>query len=55
MHQDHFVEIMTLLNAIVRCFHNNIGKIDMHRLAQPLLAGQAIATVTMSTIEADKA
>ena len=53
MHSDHFVEIMTLLNAIVRCFNDNIGKVDMNRLAQPLFAGQAIGAV--STIEPDKA
>lgn len=55
MHSDHFIKIMTLLNAIVRCFNDNIGKMDMDRLAQPLFAGQAIGTVTISTIEADKA
>jgi hypothetical protein len=55
MQSDHFIQVMALLNAIVRCFNDNIGKIDMNRLAQPLFAGQAVATVTMSTIEADKA
>ena len=55
MHSDHFVEVMALLNAIVRCFNDNIGKIDMNSLAQPSLAGRAIATATMSTIEAKKA
>ena len=55
MQSDHFVEVMALLNAIVRCFNDNIGKIDMDRLAQPVLAAQAITAVTMSTMEAKKA
>lgn len=55
MHSDHFVEVMALLNAIVRCFNDNIEKIDMNRLAQPSLAGRAIAAATMSTIEPEKA
>ena len=38
MQSDHFIEVMALLNAIVRCFNDNIGKIDMNRLAQPLFA-----------------
>jgi hypothetical protein len=54
MQSDHFIEVMALLNAIVRCFNDNIGKIDMNRFAQPSLAGHAIAAVTMSTIEAKK-
>ena len=54
MQSDHFIQVMALLNAIVRCFNDNIGKIDMNRLAQPLFAGQAIPAVTMSTIEAEK-
>jgi hypothetical protein len=54
MQSDHFIQVMALLNAIVRCFSDNIGKIDMNRLAQPLFAGQAIPAVTMSTIEAEK-
>ena len=55
MQSDHFVEVMALLNAIVRCFNDNIGKIDMNRLARPILAAQAITTVTMNTMEAKKA
>jgi hypothetical protein len=55
MHSDHFIEVMALLNAIVRCFNDNIGKVDMNRLAQPLLAGHVIAAAMMSTIEAKKA
>jgi hypothetical protein len=55
MQSDHFIEVMALLNAIVRCFNDNIGKIDMNRLAQPLFVGQAIPAVTMSTVEAEKA
>ena len=55
MQSDHFIEVMTLLNAIVRCFNDNIEKIDMNRLAQPLFAGRAIPAVTMTTIEAEKA
>jgi hypothetical protein len=55
MHSDHFVEVIALLNAIVRCFNDNIGKIDMNRLALPSLAGRSIAAVSMSTIEAKKA
>jgi hypothetical protein len=55
MQSDHFIQVMALLNAIVRCFNDNIGKIDLNRLAQPLFVGQAIPAVTMSTIEADKA
>ena len=54
MQSDHFIEVMALLNAIVRCFNDNIGRIDMNRLAQPSLAGHAIGAVTMSTIEAKK-
>ena len=55
MHSDHFVEVMALLNAIVRCVNDNIGKIDMNKLPQPSLAAHALAVVTMSTIEAKKA
>ena len=55
MHSDHFVEIMTLLNSIVRCFKDNLGKVHMNRIAQPVFVGQAIGSVTMNTIEADKA
>jgi hypothetical protein len=54
MQSEHFIEVMTLLNAIVRCFSDNIGKIDLNRIAQPLFAGQASA-VTTSTIEAERA
>jgi hypothetical protein len=52
---DHFVEVMALLNAIVRCFNDNVGTIDMNRLAQPALAAHVISAVTMSTMEAKKA
>ena len=31
MQSDHFIEVMALLNAIVRCFNDNIGSIDMNR------------------------
>jgi hypothetical protein len=55
MQSDHFIEVMALLNAIVRCFNDNIKKIDMNRLAQPLFVGQVIPAVTMSTVEAEKA
>ena len=55
MQSDHFIQVMALLNAIVRCFNDNIGKIDINRLAQPLFVGQAIPAVTKSPIEADKA
>jgi hypothetical protein len=55
MQSDHFIEVMALLNAIVRCFNDNIKKIDMNKLAQPSLAAQAIAAVIMSTMEAKKA
>ena len=48
MHADHFVEVMALLNAIVRCFNDNIRKIDMNRLAQPSLAGHAISAALMT-------
>lgn len=54
MHSDHFIEVMALLNAIVRCFNDNIAKNDMNRLTQPSSAGRAIAAATMSTIEAKK-
>jgi hypothetical protein len=54
MHSDHFIKVMALLNAIVRCFNENIEKIDMNRLTQPSLAGRAIAAATMSTIEPEK-
>ncbi|MEX0806184.1 MAG: hypothetical protein WD688_23115 [Candidatus Binatia bacterium] len=55
MASDHYVEVMALLNAIVRRFNDNIGKIDMTRLGQPLLAGDLTAAVATSTIEAKKA
>ena len=55
MQSDHFVEVMALLNAIVRCFNDNIRKIDMNKLAQPALAAQSITALTMSTMEAKKA
>ena len=55
MQTDHFVEVMALLNAIVRCFNENIGKIDMNTLAQPAFDGHAIAAVTMPRMEAKKA
>ena len=55
MRSEHFIEVMTLLNAIVRCFNDNIGKIDLNRIAQPLFAGQATSAVTTSTIEAERA
>ena len=55
MHSDHFIEVMGLLNAMVRCFNDNIEKIDMNKLAQPLVAAHAIAAVTMSTMEGIKA
>jgi hypothetical protein len=55
MQTDHFIEVMGLLNAIVRCFNDNIKKIDMNKLAQPSVAAHAIAAVTMSTMEAKKA
>ena len=48
MQSDHFVEVMALLNAIVRCFNDNIGKIDMDRLAQPSLAGNAVSAAMMT-------
>ena len=53
MQSDHFVEVMALLNAIVRCFNDNVGKIDMNRLAQPF-AAQPITAATMSRMEAKK-
>jgi hypothetical protein len=52
MQSDHFIEVMALLNAIVRCFNDTIKKIDIGTLAQPSLAPDAIAAVTMSTMEA---
>ena len=55
MQSAHFIEVMVLLNAIVRCFNENIDKIDMNKLAQPSAAAHAIAAVTMSTMEAKKA
>lgn len=55
MHSDHFIEVMALLNAIVRYFNDNIGKVDINRLAQPSFAGHGIAAAMMSTIEAKKA
>ena len=55
MQPDHFVEVMALLNAIVRCFNENIGKIDMNKLAQPAFAAHAITPVTMTRMEAKKA
>jgi hypothetical protein len=55
MQSDHFVEVMALLNAIVRCFNDNIRKIDMNRLTQPALSAHAIAALTMSTMAAKKA
>ena len=55
MQSDHFVEVMALLNAIVRCFNDNIGKIDMNKLGRPVFAGHSITGLTMSTIDAEKA
>ena len=55
MRSDHFIEVMGLLNAIVRCFNDNIEKIDMNKLAQPSVAAHNIAAVTMSTMGAKKA
>jgi hypothetical protein len=55
MQSDHFIEVMALLNAIVRCFNDNIKKFDIGTLAQPSLAPDAIAAVTMSTMETKKA
>ena len=52
MQSDHFVEVMALLNAIVRCFNDNIGKIDMNKLAQPVLSAHSITALTMTTMEA---
>jgi hypothetical protein len=52
MQSDHFIEVMAVLNAIVRCFNDTIKKIDIGTLAQPSLAPDAIAAVTMSTMEA---
>jgi hypothetical protein len=55
MQSDNFVEVMALLNAIVRCFNDNVGKIDMNKLGQPVLGRHSITAVTMSTIDAEKA
>ena len=55
MQSDHFIEVMGLLNVIVRCFNDNIEKIDMNSLAQPSAAAHGIAAVTMSMMEAKKA
>ena len=45
---------MALLNAIVRCFNDNIGKIDMNKLARPILAAHSITALSMSTMDAEK-
>ena len=55
MQSDNFVEVVALLNAIVRCFNDNIGNIDMNKLGRPVLAGHSITALTMSTIDAEKA
>jgi hypothetical protein len=55
MQTDNFIEVMALLNAIVRCFNDNVGKLDMNKLAQSAFAAQAIIAVPMSTMEAKKA
>lgn len=55
MQSDHFVEVMALLNAIVRCFNDNIGTIDMNKLARPVLAAHSITALTMSTMDREKA
>lgn len=54
MASDHNIEVIALLNAIVRCFNDNIGKIDMNRLGQPLLARDLTTALATSTIEAKK-
>ena len=38
MKAQQYVKIMALLNAIVRCFNENVGKIDLTALSQPLAA-----------------
>jgi len=55
MESDHFVKVMALVNAIVRCFNDNIQKIDMNKLARPVLAVPSITALTTSTMEAKKA
>lgn len=55
MQSDHFVKVMALLNAIVRCFNDSISKIDMDRVAQSASSAHAITALTMSTMEAKKA
>jgi hypothetical protein len=55
MQSDHFVEVMALLNAIVRCFNENIGNVDMNKLARPVLSAHSITALTMSTMDAEKA
>jgi hypothetical protein len=55
MQSDHFIEVMGLLNAIVRCFNDNIERIERNKLAQPSAAAHALAAVTMSMMDAKKA
>jgi hypothetical protein len=45
---------MALLNAMVRCFNDGIGKIDMNRLARSSVVGYDIGAVNMNPIEAKK-
>jgi hypothetical protein len=47
-----FIEVMGLLNAIVRCFNDNNERIERNKLAQPSAAAHSIAAVAMSTMEA---
>jgi len=39
MESDNYVEVMGLLNAIVRCFNDNIGKVDL-ATARPAIIGR---------------
>lgn len=54
MQSDHFVEVMASLNAIVRCFNDNIGNVDMNKLGQPVVSAHSLTALTMSTMDAEK-
>jgi hypothetical protein len=55
MESDNYVEVMGLLNAIMRCFNDNIGKVDLATLGQPLSAGDVMAAGCVSNASAEEA
>ena len=54
MESDNYVEVMQLLNVMVRCFNDSIGKVDLATLGQPLSAGDARAVGCVSNAHAEE-